>query len=150
MENIEETEEQSPVQTPKPRQRYKSSKGDADKRKVSSSVNLEKARQSKIAMARERRDMKTFEINSDSSSDDEEIIITKRSDAKKKKDVLDERERLTRLENMIANMAMENKKRTNVVKKHTVIQLPPSQAPVQQHQAPPSVNIHRQQLLNLI
>ena len=41
------------------RQRYKSTKGDADKRKITSKANFKKARETKLAQLKEQKQPKT-------------------------------------------------------------------------------------------
>ena len=128
---------------------YKSKKGDADKRKVTSKLNAEKARLTKLAkMEQEKKLQQTaqqyeYEDSTDDSSSEEEFHITrkrptkakstKQLPTKHKKDPMDDR--LGKLEEMILKLAA-NKSKKRVAKKtviHTHVSVPPVDKPKSAH-----------------
>lgn len=139
-----------------PKQKYKSSKGDADKRKKQSLINLAKARQAKLAQLKEKRETQEYDVydteTESSSSSEEEIVLAKKSSLKPKKMIfpgkpkkqpIEDDDRLARLERAVMTLAShkEKKPKRKVIEKRTVIQIPPAAAP--------SYNPAKQQLLNL-
>lgn len=152
---MESFDEQDAPRAPA-KQRYKSTKGDADKRKQQSLINLAKARKAKLEQLREKKEKDEgalyIDTESDSyesvssSSEEEELVITKKS--KKPKKITGgntDTDRLARLESMIVNLAKDKKKKKKVVEKRTIIQMPP-----QQQSQPQYANPYKTQLLNLI
>lgn len=129
--------------------RYKSTKGDADKRKQTSRENMAKAREVKFKKQQEKVDDEEVEItDSDDdyvSSSDEELVITKKpkKSIKKEGGGLFNEKRIARLEKAIYNLSVRaNKPKKTVIEKKTIINMPQTPTSAQ--------NPHKQQLLNLI
>lgn len=125
--------------------RYKSSKGDADKRKVTSQVNMAKARAAKLAGLQASK--RNVEIDSESESDDglesdsdgEDLIIQKKKPQKGRgrggaPPVVDDR--MNRMEQMLMKLAMKNSKK-KAPRKTVNIQIAPPITPALQHATNP-------------
>lgn len=147
-----------------PRQRYKSTKGDKDKRRVTAPLNLKKAREkknSRIAKLKEkqarRKEAKRYDSSdSDSSSDDSEyefaLARKKRKEGGNKKAKKDDSELITRLgnvEDMLSKMAYATKKTAKRVKR---VAHPPAKPAPAATPAPVTVPQHHgnNELLNTL
>ena len=130
--------------------RYKSSKGEADRRKQTSRANVAKARQVQKQQKEEELNAEEIDISDSDeeyvSNDSEELVITKKSKKKPVKKEDDRSEaRIKRLEKVVYNLSIKaNKPKKTVIEKKTVINMPPAATQQGGH------NIHKQQLLNLI
>jgi hypothetical protein len=115
--------------------RYKSTKGDADKRKETSKLNMAKARAAKLAGLKAAKEEAANEIevsssDSDESSDDEDLIISKKGKKGQKggrAPPASSSEQMRRMEQMIMMLAKQKGKGKKSARK-TVIQIaaPPS------------------------
>jgi hypothetical protein len=117
----DEQEGSEPEEVP-PRQRYKSTKGDADKRKITSKQTVVKAQQAKIAKSKQRKleEANQYEIPSDEDeyeSEEEIIEQPKRKTKPKHASTRAEMEAQIR-----AEILAEGKKKKKKTKR--VIQLP--------------------------
>jgi hypothetical protein len=145
-----------------PRQRYKSTKGDADKRKITSKINAKRARDkknSRIAKLKEKqakkKEKKRYDSSeSDSSDSDSEyeyaLSRKKRKEGgnkKAKKDDSELIERLGNVEDMLSKMAYATKKTAKRVKRVAHPQAKP--APEKPTPAPTAPQSHsNNELLN--
>lgn len=134
--------------------RYKSTKGDADKRKQTSRDNMAKARQAKLDKKKERENEQEIEIESESeseelvSSSEEELVISKKPKKSKKPISGGGDDRITRLEKAIYNLSIRKSKPKQVIERKTIINNVQPQA--QQQLEAPYPNVQKQQLLRLI
>jgi hypothetical protein len=141
--------EETIVKESKAKPRYSSTKGDADKRKQTSKLNMQKAREAKLAKLNETKEESKYECELPESdleiSSEDELIITKKP---KKKPTPDKNDRLDKLESMIYELTNHTKKKSKpkVVQKKTVFQLPPY--PIQTQNTQLASNI-KQKLLDL-
>lgn len=124
-----------------PRQRYKSTKGDADKRKITSKINAKRAREKKLsrleklkakqAKKKEKRRYDSSESDSSDSDSEYEYALSrkKRKAGGSKKPKVDNEliERLGNVEEMLSKMAYATKKTAKRVKR--VANPPPKPAP---------------------
>jgi hypothetical protein len=104
---------------PTPKQRYKSTKGEADKRKITSKNNVRKAQQTKVAQSKTRKleEANQYEIPSDEDDYESEEEIPKRKTKPKHAQTRAEIEAEIR-----AQILSEGKKKKKKTKR--VIQLP--------------------------
>jgi hypothetical protein len=123
--------------------RYKSTKGDADKRKVTSQINVAKARAAKLAglqASRKRVEIEESESEDDeeeeneSESDGEELVIHKKKKPQKGRGrggaPPASEDRLSRMEQIIMNLAMQKVKPKKKAPRKTVnIQIAPPNTP---------------------
>lgn len=152
-----------PPQQPKPavRERYKSTKSDADKRKQTSKSNMQKAREAKNARLAEEKEMSKYQYEipnseddytTDSSSDEELVIARKprkptiRFEATKMPKPSEDR--MDKFERMLMQLAQKaskpDKKKRRPIERKTVIQIT---QPTQQSN--PYGNELKHKLLNL-
>ena len=120
-------------------QKYKSTKGAADKRKETSKANMAKARAAKLAALKKKKEEEANQIHiedsssddsedsgssdSDDSGDDGDLVIKK---LKRSKGGNADSSRIARIEEALIQLAMQKgkgKKKKPAVKKKTVIQL---------------------------
>ena len=123
MDRMYDEQEGSEPEEVVPRQRYKSTKGDADKRKITSKQTVVPAQQAKIAKSKQRKleEANQYEIPSDEDeyeSEEEIIEQPKRKTKPKHASTRAEIEAEVR-----AQIALEGKKKKEKVQKR-VIQLP--------------------------
>jgi hypothetical protein len=130
---MSDSEEEHQAKLTKVLGRYKSTKGDADKRKETSKVNMAKARAAKLAGLKAAKEEAANEIEvssseSEESSDDEDLIITKKGKGKGgRAPPASSSEQMRRMEQMIMMLAKQKGKGKKPARK-TVIQIaaPPS------------------------
>ena len=117
-------------------QKYKSTKGAADKRKETSKANMAKARAAKLTALKKKKEEEANQIHiedsssddsdssdSDDSGDDGDLVIKK---LKRSKGGNADSSRIARIEEALIQLAMQKgkgKKKKPAVKKKTVIQL---------------------------
>ena len=127
------------------RPRYKSTKGDNDRRKGTSKSNIAKARQAKRDKLKLQPEEKAYQYivpgsylsessSTDSSSDSDELVITKKKS--KAKQLLPSEsdatsDRIGRIEQAILQLAKDKKKKKKrVIEKRAIIHMsPPQSAP---------------------
>lgn len=122
-------------EVPKPREKYKSTKGDLDRRKITAKVNLAKGRAAKLEKLRQQReeDQNEYEIDTQSESESES---SEEEPKKKTKRYVEQKpntshfeEHIKALEAKLAKMEKAKKKAKKRPIKKTVIQLQPYHQP---------------------
>lgn len=122
--------------------RYKSTKGDADKRKETSKLNMAKARAAKLSglKAKKIEEDNQYELpmsdeseDDDESSDEEDLILKRRKPQKGRGGAppAATSDRMQRMEEMIMQLALQRTKQNKKKKapsRRTVIQLAPAAA----------------------
>jgi hypothetical protein len=139
----EEYEDQIEV-APIKRERYKSTKGDLDKRKITSKITLANARKVKLANQRKAKEEEELEYEIDSGSDyddsddEPEPVKPKKKASSSERKILKELEKV-KLEN--EKLKKRKKAKAKTIKK-TVIQLPPQHAaPLKQIDITKHINV---------
>lgn len=119
--------------------RYKSTKGDADKRKQTSKTNMAKARAAKIAQLKAKKEEEAGEIEisgtdeESESEEEEELVLTKKSLKGKGKGrggapASASNERMDMLEAAILALASKKQPKRKPIHKKTVIHVTPAAA----------------------
>jgi len=131
--------------------KYKSTKGDADKRKSTSKDNMAKARQAKLDKNKQKKKQEEYEYEIDDDgyetvSDEQELYLKKKPKAPAKKRSVAQSggsRRLDKIESMleqIMNAKQQSKPARRPVERKTIIQMPqPQYYPQQPQQVDPSL-----------
>lgn len=118
-----------------------------DKRKVTSSKNLAKARQAKLDKLKEKKEKQEYQFedeSSDSSSSDEDVIVVKPKPRKKKQQKQEPNNDLAEIKELLTSLATK-KKKSKPKRSKQVIQI--VNPPVEQKKPSPELEAAKKRIL---